>query len=66
MRLISLLRGKIIGVREEENIIELIIEKNGKKIRVRFYPDVDYTYSSCTFEDEDCYDLVQLYDVEEV
>lgn len=66
MRLIRLLGGVLKGVREEENIVELIIEKGGKKYKIIFYPSIDATYDDCTINDDECYDLVQLYDVEEL
>ena len=66
MRLIRFLGSKIIGVMEEDNHIELIVEKNGEKYRITINPYIDATYDDCTIDDYECYDLILTYDVEEI
>lgn len=66
MRLIRFLGGKIIGIREDGNIIELIIEKGDKKYRIIINPYIDATYDDCRIDDYECYDLIIKYDIEEV
>jgi len=62
---ISLIGSKIIGVRQHDGVVELIVSKNGKRYTVIFRGDVDYYRSDCTFEDEGCYDVVVVYEVRE-
>lgn len=65
MRLVSLLGGRIVGVREHDGVVELIIDKDSKRYTVLFRGDIDYYRSDCTLEDEGCYDVIVVYEVRE-